>query len=60
MPADVPYTYTYTYASGPEGVEVLNIRYNPTFNLVKLSNNDSFWNKTADIPIFTKCTQLVQ
>ena len=45
VPADVPYTYT----PGPDGVDVLEIRHNPTFNLVNLSNNESFWNKAPEI-----------
>ncbi len=41
VPADVPYTY----APGPDGVEVLEFRHSGSFNFVNLSHNSAFWEK---------------
>lgn len=43
VPAGVPYTYK----PGPDGVEVLEFRHQPTFNFVNLSKTEAFWNKAA-------------
>lgn len=43
VPAGVPYTYK----PGPDGVEVLEFRHNPTFNFVNLSKTEGYWNKAA-------------
>lgn len=44
----VPANVAYTYRPGPDGVEVLEIRHNPSFNFMNLSGNESFWNRAAD------------
>jgi mannose-6-phosphate isomerase-like protein (cupin superfamily) len=44
IPANVPYTYK----PGPEGVEVLEIRHNPTFDFVNHANGEAWWNKAAE------------
>jgi len=44
VPGDVPYTYV----PGPDGVEVLEIRHEPSFNFVNLSNNAAWWQKAEE------------
>lgn len=44
VPANVPYTYR----PGADGVEVLEVRHNPSFNFVNLSGNQSFWASAAE------------
>ncbi len=44
VPADVAYTYT----PGPRGVEVLEVRHEPTFNFVNLSHNAAWWQKAEE------------
>ncbi len=41
VPAGVPYTYV----PGPEGVEVLEMRHQTSFNFVNLVHNQAWWDK---------------
>lgn len=43
----VPAGAAYMYTPGPEGVEVLEVRHEPTFNFVNLIGNDSWWDTAA-------------
>ena len=43
VPANVPYTYK----PGPDGVEVLEIRHENSFNFVNHANGVAWWNKAA-------------
>lgn len=45
IPANVPYTYR----PGPNGVEVLEIRHNTTFNFVNHAKGEAFWTKAAEM-----------
>ncbi len=45
VPANVPYTHK----PGPDGVEVLEIRHETSFNFVNLSKTEAFWNKASEI-----------
>jgi hypothetical protein len=45
VPANVPYTHK----PGPDGVEVLEIRHETSFNFVNLSKTEAFWNKATEI-----------
>ena len=44
IPANVPYSYR----PGPNGVEVLEIRHDTSFNFVNLAKGEAFWAKAAE------------
>jgi quercetin dioxygenase-like cupin family protein len=44
VPKDVPYTYKL----GPEGVELLEIRHETSFNFVNHAKNEAFWEKAVE------------
>lgn len=44
IPANVPYQYK----PGPDGVELLEIRTQNTFDFVNFSKGESFWNKALE------------
>ncbi len=44
VPCDVPYTYK----PGPDGVELLEIRTQNTFDFVNFSKGAAFWNKAVE------------
>lgn len=44
VPANVPYTHK----PGRDGVEVLEIRHETSFNFVNLSKTEAFWDKAAE------------
>ena len=45
VPANVPYTHK----PGPDGVEILEIRHETSFNFVNLSKTAAFWDRATEI-----------